>query len=200
MSVTADLANFAGGLVQHSGTVGVFIGMTIESVGIPLPSEVIMPLAGALAAGRAALIGAIIVGTAGNLAGSLLAYAIGRGGGARWLRPRHLEAAHRWFGRYGPGAVFFGRLLPVIRTYISFPAGSAAMPLPTFTAYTVIGSLIWSAVLAYAGFRLRSGWAALAAAIGHVAPIIAVLAVLAIAWAVLARLRARAPAGSPKRD
>ncbi len=191
MSVTADLAAFAGGLVQRSGNLGVFVAMTIESVGIPLPSEVVMPLAGALATGSGALTAAVVAGTVGNLAGSLLAYGIGRGGGARWLRPRHLEAAHRWFGRYGPGAVFFGRLLPVIRTYISFPAGSAAMPLPAFIAYTVVGSLIWSAVLAYAGFRLRSGWPVLAAAIGKVAPVIAVLAVLAIAWAIAARLRAR---------
>jgi membrane protein DedA with SNARE-associated domain len=192
MSITSDLARFAGGLVQQAGTAGVFLGMTLESVGIPLPSEVIMPLGGALAAGRGALIAAVAAGTAGNLAGSLLAYAIGRGGGARWLKPRHLQSAHRWFQRHGPGAVFFGRLLPVVRTYISFPAGSAAMPLPAFVGYTVAGSLLWSAALGYAGYRLRAGWSGLANVIGRAAPMVAVLVVLAIVWAVLARRRASA--------
>ncbi|HVB11026.1 MAG TPA: DedA family protein [Bacillota bacterium] len=189
MSVMADLTRFATGLVQGAGAAGVFVGMTIESVGIPLPSEVIMPLGGALATGRAALVAVILAGTAGNLAGSLLAYAIGRGGGARWLKPRHLEAANHWFKRYGPGAVFFGRILPVVRTYISFPAGSAAMALPGFIAYTVAGSLIWSAALAYAGYRLRASWAGLADAIAKAAPVIAVVAILIIVWAIFARRR-----------
>lgn len=192
MSVMADLSRFAVGLVQHAGAAGIFLGMTLESVGIPLPSEVIMPLGGALASGRAALVVAILAGTAGNLAGSLLAYAIGRGGGARWLRPRHLEAAHRWFQRFGPGAVFFGRVLPVVRTYISFPAGSAKMPLPGFIAYTVTGSLIWSAALAYAGYRLRASWAVFADAIAKAGPVIAVIVVLAIIWALLSRRRSSA--------
>jgi membrane protein DedA with SNARE-associated domain len=192
VSVTADLARFAGGLVQGAGDLGVFVGMTLESVGIPLPSEVIMPLGGALAAGRGALAAAVVAGTAGNLAGSLAAYAIGRGGGARWLRPRHLESARRWFARYGPGAVFFGRLLPVVRTYISFPAGTAAMPLPRFVAYTLAGSLLWSAALGYAGYRLRASWAALAEAIARAAPVVAALVILAVAYAAfLAKRRVR---------
>lgn len=152
-------------LVSRYGLLGVLVAMTLESVGIPLPSEVTMPLGALAAAGRGAGAVALVIaaGTAGNVLGSWLAYAIGaalgRGWrGATWLDRRHWEAAHAWFVRRGAGAVFVGRLLPIVRTYISFPAGAAAMPAGRFTAYTLAGSAIWSAALALAGLALGAAW------------------------------------------
>src|SRR5438309_1035107 len=123
--------------------------MAVESCGIPFPSEVIMPVAGLFAAaGRLNLVAAIIAGTVGNLIGSLIAYGLaarfGRqlllGPGRRiGIRPSHLDLADRWFERYGLAAVFFGRVLPVVRTYISFPAGLARV------------QPVWFAVLTFAG-------------------------------------------------
>lgn len=188
MAVTGELAHIVDDLVTHARIAGVMVAMTVESVGIPLPSEVTMPLGGALAGSTAGLLWTIGAGTAGNLLGSWLAYLIGLGGGARWLRPRHLQSAQAWFARYGSGAVFFGRLLPVVRTYISFPAGAARMPFGRFTAYTLAGSLIWSAALAWAGYRLRGAWPVLAAAVGRAVPVVVVLV---IAAGIAAWLRAR---------
>jgi len=138
--------------------------MTLESAGIPLPSEVIMPLGALGAHGGGGLATVIAAGTAGNLLGSWIAYGIGAALGGQWrgsrlLNRRHWDAAHDWFLRYGDRAVFFGRILPVIRTYISFPAGAAAMPAGRFTLYTVVGSALWSAALAVAGYQLGTHWA-----------------------------------------
>lgn len=164
MSLLAGLTTLAGHLVARYGVGGVLVGMTLESTGIPIPSEVIMPLGALHAASPGALAIVIVAGTAGNVLGSWIAYAIGAALGAQWrgsrlLNRRHWEEAHRWFERYGDRAVFLGRVLPVVRTYISFPAGAAAMPVGRFTAYTAVGSAIWSAVLAIAGYQLGAHWA-----------------------------------------
>jgi membrane protein DedA with SNARE-associated domain len=193
MALMASLAGLAGTFVTRARDVGVLAAMTLESVGVPLPSEVVMPLGGALAPTPAALAWTVAAGTVGNVLGSALAYAIGRAGGARWLQPRHLAAAERWFARRGAAAVFVGRLLPVVRTYISFPAGSARMPLPRFLAYTLAGSLLWAAALAYAGYRLRADWRSLATAIEHLTPWVALAVLLGLgAWAARALRAARA--------
>lgn len=150
-------------LVSRYGTLGVLAGMTLESAGVPLPSEVIMPLGALGARGAGGVAAVVVAGTAGNLLGSWIAYGIGALIGVEWrgsrvLQRRHWEAAHAWFERYGGRAVFFGRVLPVVRTYISFPAGAAAMPAGRFTLYTLAGSAIWSAVLAVAGYELGAHW------------------------------------------
>ncbi len=159
----AGLTTLGRHLVARYGVSGVFAGMTLESAGIPLPSEVIMPLGALGAHGAGGLVAVIAAGTAGNLLGSWIAYGIGAAVGAgwsggRWLNRHHWEAAHAWFLRYGDRTVFFGRILPVIRTYISFPAGAAAMPAGRFTAYTLLGSVLWSGALAVAGHELGTHW------------------------------------------
>ncbi len=177
--------------VDHYGLLAVLILMAAESCAIPLPSEVIMPVAGALAAlGHLNIVAAIVAGGLGNLAGSLIAYGL-----AAWLgeplllgpgryigvRRSHLQLADRWFQRHGLPAVLIGRVLPVVRTYISFPAGLARIDLVRFAGLTLAGSLVWSAGLAAGGYALgRVAYTRFAHPIGTVAIILAVLVVLAV--------------------
>jgi membrane protein DedA with SNARE-associated domain len=159
-------------LIATYGYLAVFVLMAAESACIPVPSELIMALGGALAAGAVPgtalnLVGVIIAGTAGNVVGSYVAYAAGRYGGQAavrrwggWLRvgDRELDRATRWFDRYGPRAVLIGRLLPVVRTFISLPAGIARMDPVRFGIYTTIGCVPWTAALAWAGYLLGAHW------------------------------------------
>ena len=151
---------------------GVVAMMAIESAAIPLPSEIIMPLAGwMLVKDRGLsepwLLLAAFCGALGNLLGSLLAYYVGAWGGrplvlryGRYLLISHheLDLADRWFDRYGNWTVFFSRLLPVVRTFISVPAGVARMPVWQFSIYSFAGSFPWSLGLAWAGFLLGENW------------------------------------------
>ncbi len=151
---------------------GVVFLMAIESAGIPFPSEIIMPVSGWLlikekGQGAAWVFLAALYGGLGNLVGSLVAYWIGAKGGIPLLHrygryvlvTRHdLDRAHDWFLKYGDWAVFVSRLLPVVRTFISFPAGVARMNIYKFSLYTFVGSYLWSLGLAYAGFQLGSNW------------------------------------------
>lgn len=154
------------------GWPGVVVLMAIESACIPLPSEIVMPLAGWMLIrdqGRdiSFLLIAGFAGALGNLLGSLAAYAVGATGGRSLLErygkyvliTRHdLERADRWFARYGDAAIFFSRLLPVVRTFISFPAGVSRMNLYKFSLYTFAGAFPWSIGLAYGGYKLGEHW------------------------------------------
>jgi membrane protein DedA with SNARE-associated domain len=158
--------------IANYGYLAIFVLMLAESACIPIPSELIMLFGGALAAGAVAgtrldLAAVIAAGVAGNLVGSYLAYAVGRHGGQtalhRWgrrihLREHDLDKATAWFAEYGPAAVGFGRLLPVIRTFISLPAGIARMNRARFVTYTVIGCIPWTAALAWAGYAVGGRW------------------------------------------
>jgi membrane protein DedA with SNARE-associated domain len=148
--------------------------MLLESACIPIPSEVTMLFGGALASAGFAgpgqelnLVLVILAGTAGNLAGSWLAYAAGALGGRPLLerfgrsllvRPHEVDRAHDWFERHGEAAVFFGRLLPVIRTFISLPAGIARMNPVRFSVYTVLGCLPFVSAIAWLGYRAGDNW------------------------------------------
>ncbi len=166
--IIESTANFVIHVISTLSYFGVFLAMAIESACVPLPSEVIMPFAGYLASkGELELALAAVAGALGNLAGSLLAYWVGaRGGrplveryGRYLLLSQHdLDVADHWFSRYGKSTVFFTRLLPVVRTFISFPAGISRMRLSTFSAYTLLGALPWSLLLAYIGFKLGQNW------------------------------------------
>jgi len=159
-------------LISQYGYLAIFLLMVAESACIPLPSEVTMPFGGALAAGAVAgthlsLILVVAAGVAGNLAGSYVAWGVGRYGGppaarrlGRYVLLRHddLDRAERWFKRHGGKAVFFGRLLPVIRTFISLPAGFAQMPALRFGLYTVAGCIPWTLGLAWAGYAVGANW------------------------------------------
>ncbi len=159
MHLLTALANNIVGL----GVIGVLIGMFLESAAIPIPSEVILPYAGYLVAvGRAGWIEAGVAAMLGGLLGSVVSYAIAYFGGRALFSPlirRHeLDRAESWFRRYGDRAVFFGRLVPGVRTYISLPAGLTAMPFARFVLYSVLGALPWTVVFMVLGFQGGRHW------------------------------------------
>lgn len=157
-------------MVSAFGYLGVFALMLLENIFPPIPSELIMPLAGFVAArGELNFIGVIAVGTAGSVVGALPWYYAGAMLGKermkrlanRWghwatLSPADVDAASDWFDRHGKGAVFFGRLIPAVRTLISVPAGIVGMPMTLFLIFSTLGSLIWTTLLALSGYLLES--------------------------------------------
>jgi membrane protein DedA with SNARE-associated domain len=173
LNILETLSNFVISVIEQLGYTGVFVAMGLESACIPLPSEVIMPFAGFVVwKGELTLIGVTLAGTAGSLAGSLVAYFVGGYGGLPFLerygkyvliRKSELDRAHTWFGRYGETTVFVSRLLPIVRTFISLPAGVARMDVKKFSLYTVLGSLPWCFGLAYVGVLLGPHWSDLEA-------------------------------------
>jgi membrane protein DedA with SNARE-associated domain len=154
--------------ISQYGYVAVFLLMLAESACIPIPSEVIMLFGGALAAGAVpgahpSLAGIVLAGVLGTVAGSYISWAVGRYAGQaavrRWgrlvgLRDHDIDRATRWFERHGPAAVLFGRVIPVVRTFISLPAGFAGMPAGRFGLYTTLGCIPWTAALGIAGYAL----------------------------------------------
>lgn len=162
------LAQFVIRTIGFFGYGGVFGLMLLESCGIPIPSEVIMPFSGFLVAqGKFAFWGVVFLGALGNLIGSLIAYWIGAWGGrpliekyGKYILISHhdLDLADRWFTKHGQLTVFLGRLLPVIRTYISFPAGIAQMEIKRFSLYTFLGALPWSLLFAWLGVKMGNNW------------------------------------------
>lgn len=166
--IIAALAKVTIAVISATGYFGVVALMAIESACIPLPSEIIMPFAGYLVyTGHFNLFWAATAGALGCNLGSVIAYEIGYFGGrplvARygsriWISRRDLELADRFFLKFGSAAVFLGRLLPVIRTFIALPAGVARMPRLRFHIYTFAGSWPWCFVLAWAGMKLGERW------------------------------------------
>lgn len=148
------------------GGVGLLMGL--ESANIPIPSEAIMPFAGFVASrGELSLLGVAFIGTLGNWAGSSLSWWIGRYYGKPFvqrfgkyvfLNEHHLAQSEKWFAKYGEASVFFGRLLPVVRTFISLPAGFARMNYWRFSLYTILGAFPFCYLLAWLGFRLGEHW------------------------------------------
>ena len=192
--MTAAVSQF----VATYGLLAVFLLMVGESCGLPFPSEVIMPTAGLLAAGgHMNLVAAIIAGAAANLVGSLIAYVLAARFGEPLLlgpgryvgiRRHHLEMADGWFQRWGLPAVLIGRVLPVIRTYISFPAGLARINLTWFSVLTFVGALPWVAALALVGYLLSKNYDRISGPLEKGAIGIAVLvAIVVVAWYVRGR-------------
>jgi len=155
-------------VINKTGYLGIFLLMAVESANIPLPSEITMPFAGFLAqSGRFNFWLVGLIGAGGNLVGSILIYWLLFKGGRVFvdkygkyffMRASEVVVAERWFLKYGPSVIFFGRLLPVVRTFISIPAGLFRMSFARFTLLTFSGSLPWSIFLAWIGFRLGSEW------------------------------------------
>jgi membrane protein DedA with SNARE-associated domain len=172
VAIEQALVTFLQNLLNTIGWPGVFIAMVIESACIPLPSEVTMPLAGWMLVQAKALswlwlVWAGLVGAVGNVVGSWIAYWVGQKGGRPVLEKygryvlisRHdLDRADAWFAKYGEFAIFFSRLLPVVRTFISFPAGVARMDLKRFSILSLLGSFPWSIALAWAGYVAGEHW------------------------------------------
>ena len=181
------------------GYLGVLIAMAIESAMIPLPSELILPYAGFLVSDPSQLEPltrgpwgfwvVVIAATLGNTVGSLIAYGIGAWGGRPFLerygkylliRPHEIELAQHFFAKYGAATAFFSRLLPIVRTFISFPAGVARMPLGRFIAYSTAGAFLWSILLVYAGTVLGKNWVDIRHALQPFDLLIAVTVVAAV--------------------
>ena len=187
--MTAAVSNF----IAAYGLVAVFVLMVAESCGLPFPSEVIMPTSGLLAAtGHMNLVAAIIAGALANLVGSLIAYGLAARFGEPLLlgpgryvgiRRHHLEIADGWFKRWGLVAVLIGRVLPVVRTYISFPAGLARVDLARFSILTFVGALPWCAALALVGYELGKNYDRISGPVEKAAIVIALLvAVVVVVW------------------
>ncbi len=166
--MTAQITNW----IADHGLLAVFVLMAVDAV-LPAGGELVMLFAGALAAGAISghegpsLVAAILAGALGYLAGSLAGWALGRAGGralierrGRWLHlgPERFAKAERWFGRYGAAFVFFGRLTPLVRSFVSIPAGVLEFPLRPYTLLTALASLIWCTAFAIAGHALGSNW------------------------------------------
>jgi membrane protein DedA with SNARE-associated domain len=194
-------------LVAHHGAVAVFVLMAVDAL-LPVGGELIMLLAGALAAGAlgvgagglgtgpTAYVALATAGALGYLAGAMIGWAVGRRGGrdlvvrhGRWLHlgPQRLERAERWFDRHGRAAVLLGRLTPIVRSFISIPAGVLGAPLGPYVALTLLGSAIWCFGFAAAGWALGTNWDAVHRAFGY-AEVIAVAAIVGAGlWLVLRR-------------
>ena len=195
------LADVVVGTIDILGYPGVFFLMLVESCGIPMPSEIIMPFSGFLvAAGKMNFWIVIFVGAFANLAGSLIAYWIGLKGGRalieKWgkyiLISKHdLDLADRWFTKFGNLTVFFGRLLPVVRTYISFPAGIAKMEMKRFSLYTFAGALPWSILFTWLGVKMGDNWEQIREKLHNFDLAIVVLIAIGIIWYVWRHIKHR---------
>ncbi len=169
-AITDRLADWATTVVGDLGLPGIFVLMTLESASIPVPSEPTMLFAGFnVDEGTYSFLAVVSVAVAANVVGSWIAYAVGRFGRyelvhehGKWLHitPERLAQADRWFERYGGAAVFFSRMLPIVRTFISLPAGVAKMPFGRFTLYTVLGCIPWMAGLTFIGMIVGENWEA----------------------------------------
>ena len=195
--VTEEIAKY--------GYAAIFLLMVLESACVPIPSEVTMLFAGALVSApflapehQLDLVAVALVGAGANLVGSWLAYWAGYAGGRplvdRWgryllLRPHEIDRAHAWFDRYGQEAVFFGRLLPVVRTFISLPAGVARMNVWKFSLYTVLGCLPWTFGLAFLGYKLGERWDEVERFLRPVSWLVAAIVVAAVGWWAWRRIR-----------
>ncbi len=174
-------------VLDKLGYVGIFAGMALESACIPIPSEAILPFGGYLSfTGRLNLIAMIFIGTIGGTVGSIAAYYLGKLGGRPLVEKyadklkiskSKIEKSDEYFNKYGEKIVFYSRLLPIIRTFISLPAGISKMNFKKFTIYTFLGSLIWSIILGYAGYKMGQNWVAIRAWF-HIADIALVVCII----------------------
>jgi membrane protein DedA with SNARE-associated domain len=186
--------------IGNAGVVAVFLLMALESACLPVPSEAIMLFAGfAVSKGELTLFGIVAAGVLGNLAGSWVAYGVG------WfcrvdllernrflhVSPRHLATADRWFERHGDAAVFFGRMLPIVRTFVSLPAGVARMPFWRFTLLTVAGCVPWVTALALLGRGVGANWESWRHNLGYLDYVVVAAILAGVVYLVAKRRRGR---------
>ncbi len=188
-------------VLGEGGYLVLFAMLVLENLFPPIPSEIVLPFAGALVAdGGLAYPGAVLAATAGSLAGALVLYAVGRYGGRPLLyrynrlfrvTDAQLDRADAWFDRRGPLIVLLGRLVPTVRSVVSIPAGAAEMPIGRFVVLTTIGSAVWNAALVGAGWALGSNWEEASGVVDRFKTAVIVLAVLAVLAGVVWLLRRR---------
>jgi membrane protein DedA with SNARE-associated domain len=203
-SITESLVNFATNTVGDLGLAGIFVLMLLESACIPVPSEATMLFAGFnVHTGHYSLFAAVAMGVLGNLVGSWIAYGVGYFGRVEWLekhdrrihvKPEHLAWADRWFQRYGTPTVFFTRMLPIIRTFISLPAGVAEMKFWRFTALTLAGCIPWVLMLTVIGNAAGSNWTDWKNHLHYLDYAVVAGVVLLVVWLVVRRRRRTAAA------
>lgn len=199
-SITDPIVNFAVDVVDAIGVAGIFILMTLESACIPVPSEATMLFAGfAVSDGDMTLFAAVAAGVLGNLLGSWIAYAVGYYGREELLEknrlihvnPKHLATADRWFREHGEATVFWTRMLPIVRTFISLPAGVAEMPFWRFTTFTLLGCIPWVLGLTLIGRSAGDNWDEWKDKLHYVDYAVAALIVVAAGWLVVRYMRRR---------
>jgi membrane protein DedA with SNARE-associated domain len=203
-SISESLVNETARIVRDGGLPGIFALMALSSACIPIPSEAVMLFAGFAVAdpGQSAsqhhmtLTGVVLAGLLGTMVGSWIAYGVGRGGriellerhgGKLHMGPDQIAKADRWFQRYGDPAVLFGRMVPVVRAFVSLPAGIAKMPFVRFTVLSLIGTLPWVLVLALAGHALGGDWKSVRKGFEYVDYAIVALAVAGVGYWILRR-------------
>jgi membrane protein DedA with SNARE-associated domain len=198
-SELGGVAGWAVSLMETLGGPGAGIAIALENLFPPLPSEVILPLAGFTASqGDMSLTGAIFWTTLGSLLGALVLYGLGALLGRQRMRAiatamplikvEDVDKAEAWFARHGTKAVFFGRMVPLFRSFISIPAGIERMPLGAFVLYTTLGSLIWNVIFVMAGFTLGENWHVVERYADPLQKLVILAVVVAVAWFVVNRL------------
>ena len=196
--VVEPIVDLATEFIGSAGVVAVFLLMTLESACIPIPSEAIMLFAGfSVSKGELTMVGIVTAGVLGNLVGSWIAYAVGYYGRLDLLEknkqihisPKHLKWADDWFARYGGVTVFFSRMLPIIRTFISLPAGVAKMPFWRFTLFTVAGSVPWVLALALIGRSVGDNWEHWRHQLGYLDYLVVVAVLAGIVYLIVKRRR-----------
>jgi membrane protein DedA with SNARE-associated domain len=205
-SITDPLVQLAVDIVDKAGLGGIFGLMLLESACIPIPSEATMLFAGFnVAEGRFSLLVVVCVGVLANVVGSWIAYAVGyygridvleKHGAKLHIKPKHLKWADDWFARYGDATVFFSRMLPIIRTFISLPAGVAKMPFWRFTLFTLAGCIPWVFALTFIGKQVGDNWERWKDSLHYVDYAVAAAIVIGIVYLVLRARRSRS--GAPE--
>ena len=200
-SVTDRLVDFATNVVGDLGIAGIFVLMVPESACIPIPSEATMLFAGFnVAEGKYSLLAAVAAGVVANVVGSWIAYAIGyfgrielleRHGNKLHIKKSHMETADRWFARHGEATVFFARMLPIVRTFISLPAGAARMPFWRFTLFTTLGCIPWVFMLAFVGKQAGDNWTKWKDSLHYVDYAVAALIVVGVVYLIVRSWRRR---------
>ncbi len=202
--LTAPLVNLVTEIIGSYGVWAVFVLMVLESAGILVPSEAIMLFGGFLAGqGRTTLFAVVAAGVVGNVVGSWIAYWVGLKKGRDWalkwhwlhITPARLDKADAWFVRYGSWAVLIARMLPIIRTFISFPAGVARMPLGRFTILTFIGCIPWVTALAWLGVLVGDNWTSVQQNLHYFDYTVAAAIVIGIVLLVVRSRKRRSAAG-----
>lgn len=205
-SISETLVNETSSFVREAGLPGIFALMALSSACIPIPSEVVMLFAGFAVADPAqsasqhhmTMTGVILAGLLGTMVGSWVTYGIGRGGRLELFErhgdkvhmgPAQIERADRWFQRYGEPAVLFGRMIPLVRAFVSLPAGIAKMPFGRFTLLSLIGAIPWVVALAFAGHALGSDWTSVRKGFEYVDYAIVAIVVIGIVYAIVRRRR-----------
>ena len=205
-AILDPIVNAATDFIDATGLVGIFVLMALESACIPVPSEAIMLFAGFnVSEGDLTMFGIVAAGSLGNLAGSLAAYAAGYYGRLELLdrnrlihvNRRHLEWADRWFERHGSATVFFTRMLPIIRTFISLPAGVARMPFWRFSVLTFLGCVPWVLMLTFIGKEAGSRWDEWKDSLHYVDYAVAAAIVLGVVYLLLRRRTGQPASESP---